>query len=177
MRAFAYALAAALCAVPAVAAAQNPVSDALRSREQANARRLTAALETFPADKFGYKPTPEQMTVAAIAVHLAEGNDELCSTVSGTAAPQRAKVGADAGKEQLMARLRETFEYCNTAFSGLTDAQLGDSVPLFGGPRKATRAFMAFITSDDWADHYSQLSNYLRLNGMVPPSARPRPNM
>lgn len=176
MRAYAYALAAALCAVPALARAQNPVSDALRARAQVNARRLPAALETFPAGKFGYKPTPEQMTVAAIAVHLAEGNDELCSTVGGTTAPQRAKVGADATKEQLMARLRETFDYCNTALAGLTDATLTDSVPFFGG-RKVTRAFALLSTVEDWADHYSQLANYLRLNGMVPPSARPRPNM
>jgi len=176
MRAFAYALAAALCAVPALAAAQNPVSDAVRAREQMNARRLTAALETIPADKFGYKPTPAQMTVAEIAVHLADGNDELCSTVGGTTAPQSAKVGADATKEQLMARLRETFEYCNTALAGLTDASLADSVPFFGG-RKVTKALALLITVDDWADHYSQLANYLRLNGMLPPSARPRPNM
>jgi hypothetical protein len=26
---------------------------------------------------------------------------------------------------------------------------------------------------DDWADHYSQLANYLRLNGILPPTARP----
>jgi hypothetical protein len=29
-----------------------------------------------------------------------------------------------------------------------------------------------FITVDDWADHYSQLANYLRLNGRVPPTAK-----
>jgi len=177
MRASAYALAAALCAVPALAAAQNPVSDAFRANEQRNVRNLTAAIEMFPADKFGYKPTPAQMTVAEIAVHLAEGNDELCSTVGGTTAPQRSKLGADATKEQLMARLRETFDYCGTALAGLTDAQLADSVLMFGGPRKATRANMLLITVGDWSDHYSQLAIYLRLNGMLPPTARPRPNM
>ncbi len=177
MRAPAYALAAALCAVPALAAAQNPVSDAFRGNEQRNAHNLPAAVDMFPADKLGYKPTPAQMTVAEIAVHLAEGNDELCSSVAGTTAPQRTKVGSDATKEQLMARLRETFEYCNTALAGLTDAKLSDSVPLFGGPRKTTRANMLVITVGDWADHYSQLANYLRLNGMLPPTARPRPGM
>jgi len=176
MRASAYALAAALCAVPALVAAQNPVSDAFRANEQRQARQLTASIEAFPADKLGYKPTPEQMTVAAIAVHLAEGNDELCSAVAGTTAPQRSKVDVTASKDQLVARLRETFEYCGTALAGLTDAQLADSVPMFGGPRKATRATMLVITVGDWADHFSQLANYLRLNGMLPPGAR-RPGM
>jgi len=30
------------------------------------------------------------------------------------------------------------------------------------------------ITVGDWADHYSQEANYLRLNGVLPPTARPR---
>jgi hypothetical protein len=76
-----------------------------------------------------------------------------------------------------MARLRETFDYCGTALAGLTDAQLSDSVPMFGGPRKATRAFMLLITAGDWTDHYSQLAVYLRLNGMLPPTAQRRPGM
>jgi len=177
MRASAYALAAVLCAVPALAAAQNPVSDAFRANEQRNARILPAAIDLFPSDKLGYKPTPAQMTVAEIAVHLAEGNDELCSTVGGTTAPQRSKVAANAPKADLMARLRETFDYCGTALAGLTDAQLSDSVPMFGGPRKATRAFMLLITAGDWTDHYSQLAVYLRLNGMLPPTAQRRPGM
>jgi uncharacterized damage-inducible protein DinB len=171
MRASAYALAAALCVLPTLAAAQNPIADATRAMEQRYARNLTGALETFPADKYGYKPTPAQMTVGQVAVHLAEGNDELCSTLGGTTAPQRSKIEPTAAKDQLMARLRETFDYCQTALTHLTDGQLSDSVPSFGG-RKATRAMMLLITIGDWADHYSQLANYLRLNGMLPPTAR-----
>jgi uncharacterized damage-inducible protein DinB len=175
MRASAYALAAALCALPAAATAQtasaNPVSDALRGMDQRYARNLTAALEAFPADKWGYKPTDAQMTVGAIAVHLAEGNDELCSTLGGTTAPQRSKVSDTDAKEALMARLRETFQYCETALAGVTDAKLGDQVPFFGG-RQTTRANMVLVTVGDWADHYSQLAIYLRLNGMLPPTAR-----
>jgi hypothetical protein len=48
---------------------------------------------------------------------------------------------------------------------------------MFGGPRKATRAFMLLITAGDWTDHYSQLAVYLRLNGMLPPTAQRRPGM
>ena len=40
------------------------------------------------------------------------------------------------------------------------------------GPRDFTRAEAMFVTVDDWADHYSQLANYLRLNGRVPPTAK-----
>jgi hypothetical protein len=172
MRASAYALAAALCVLPSLATAQNPVADALRGIEQRQATNITAALDAFPADKYGYKPTPGQMTVHEVAVHLVnEGNYMLCSRVSGTPEPQHAKVDSTSSKEAVMAALRESFEFCHSSLAGLTDAQLGDSVPGFG-PRKFTRALMLLITVGDWADHYSQLANYLRLNGMLPPTAR-----
>jgi uncharacterized damage-inducible protein DinB len=178
VKAFAYALGLALGAMPVLAAAQaapNPVADGLRGMEQRYARTLTAALEAFPADKYGYKPTEAQMTVGAIAVHLAEGNDELCANVSGTPAPQRSAVAATAPKDEVLARLRETFQFCESALARVDDSKLNDQVPFFGG-RTVTRANLILVTVGDWADHYSQLAIYLRLNGMLPPTAQRRPN-
>ena len=157
--------------LPVLAAAQNPISDSFRAGEQRYARNLVAALEMFPADKSTYKPTPAQMSVADIAVHLAEGNDMLCSSVGGQAAPQRSPVTATTQRDSLLARVRETFAFCQSALANLADAQMADSVPSFGG-RKSTRGNMLLITVGDWADHYSQLAIYLRLNGMLPPTAR-----
>ena len=175
MRASAFAV-AALCPVPALAHAQNPVSDGYRGQTERATRIITAAVEMFPADKFHYSPTPVQMSVAAVAVHLVEeGNYFLCSRVTGVAEPQRAKVDTTASKEALLTALRASFDFCKTSAANLTDAQLADSVASFG-PRKTTRANMLLITVGDWADHYSQLANYLRLNNMVPPTAR-RGNM
>ena len=174
-RAFGYALGVALCAVPALAAAQtagNPVSDAIRADAGRQAHNLTASIEEFPAAKFSYKPTAAQMTVGQIAVHLAEGNDMFCSRLGGVDAPQRSKIEPTAAKADLVARLRETFTFCDSALSKMTDAMLADSVPGFRG--KMTRAAMAVVTVGDWADHYSQLANYLRLNGMLPPTAQRR---
>ncbi len=177
MRASAYALAAALCAVPALVAAQNPVADAFRGQEERAARIIPAAIEMFPADKFSYRPTPSQMSVAQVAVHLVEeGNYLLCSRASGVAEPQRAKVDTASSKEALLAALRASFDFCRTTAAGLNDAQLADSAQGFG-PRKFTRAQYVLITVGDWEDHYSQLANYLRLNGMVPPTAQPRRGM
>lgn len=184
MKTAAFALVIALGAVPAVAAAQvgsaspaqassNPVADALRANERRMATNLVAAIDAFPADKFAYKPTAAQMTVGEIAVHLVEGNDMLCSAVGGTPAPQRPAIAATAPKEQLVARLRESFQFCETALAGVTDARMGEMVPSFGG-RQASRGSMVLVTVGDWADHYSQLANYLRLNGILPPTARGR---
>jgi uncharacterized damage-inducible protein DinB len=163
----------AALALPAVAAAQasSPLADALRSYEARSAKNLVGALDAMPADKYDYKPTPAQMSVAAIARHLAEGNDYFCSIIGGATAPKRDSLPTAASKDQLLSRLRETFAFCDTALAKLDDSGLGEELPFFGGS-KATRARIILITVGDWEDHYSQLANYLRLNGLLPPTAR-----
>lgn len=164
---------AALVLLPRVSSSQqtNPVSDAFRDYAKSSAKNLIAAADAFPADKYAYKPTPAQMSVGDIVVHLAQGNDYLCGTIGGMKAPERTKVAATDSKESLMARLRETFTFCDQALASLTDANLGEELPFFGG-RKMTRAAIMTLTTGDWADHYSQYANYLRLNGMLPPTSR-----
>ena len=162
----------------APAASANPVSDALRQMEQRYARILVAAAEAMPAEKYNYRPTPAQMSFAMIQVHLAnEGNDLLCGKVAGMTPPTRA-AAADTtlGKDALVARLKETFQFCEQAFAKLDDSQLSKPIQLFG-PNPFTMAAAMFITVGDWADHYSQEANYLRLNGITPPTAQPRRSM
>lgn len=163
----------ALALLPRASTAQqtNPVADAFRDYAKSSAKNLIAAADAFPADKYAYKPTAAQMSVGDIVVHLAQGNDYLCGTIGGMKAPDRPKIAATDSKEALMARLRETFAFCDQALASLTDAGLGEELPFFGG-RKMTRAAVITLTTGDWADHYSQYANYLRLNGLMPPTAR-----
>ena len=161
-------------AAPAHAASTSPVADALRQMQQRFGRILVAAAEAMPAEKYNYRPTPAQMSFAQIQVHLAnEGNDQLCSKTAGVPAPQRAAVDSTMTKDQLVARLRETFQFCEQAFAKLDDSKLNEPIQLFG-PNPFTRAAAILITVGDWADHYSQEANYLRLNGILPPTAQRR---
>jgi hypothetical protein len=85
----------ALCCLTATAAAQAtaaPVSDGLRSIAQRAGKNLVAAAEEMPAPKYGFKPTPAQMSVGDIVGHLAGGNDFLCSSISGIPAPKRSEL-------------------------------------------------------------------------------------
>jgi hypothetical protein len=111
------------------------------------------------------------MSFGDVIAHLAGGNDYLCSEIGGVEAPKRAEVKPSAGKEKLVSRLRETFEFCQTALAKVDDSKLDGKVPFFG-EREVTRAEAMFATAEDWADHYSQLANYLRLNGLLPPTAK-----
>jgi DinB family protein len=178
-------LALAVCALPQLAVAQGsapaapaastaPVADALRSMTQRYGRILVAAAEAMPAEKYNFRPTPAQMSFAMIQVHLAnEGNDLLCGKTAGVAVPQRTPMDTTMSKEALVTRLKETFQFCEQAFAKLDDANLSAPVQLFG-PNPVTRARAIMITVGDWADHYSQEANYLRLNGVLPPTAQPR---
>jgi uncharacterized damage-inducible protein DinB len=168
-----YAVAAALALMPGVVAAQqaNPVADAFRDNYKQESKNLIAAAEEFPADKFGYKPTPAQMSFGDIVNHLSQGNDYLCGSIGGVKAPTRTKVDHDDAKPALVARLKETFAFCDQALAPLTDANLSEELPFFGG-RKMSRAAIMTLTTGDWADHYSQSAIYMRLNGLVPPTAK-----
>ena len=170
------ALALALCCPIITAAAQDsatPVSDALRANEKRAERNLVAAAEDTPADKYGFKPTPAQLSFGEVLVHLAGGNDFLCSTISGMPAPKHAKVAATEPKQKLVDRLKESFQFCESALAKLDDSGLGAQVPFFGKD-KVSRATAVLAATEDWADHYSQLAIYMRLNGLLPPTAKRR---
>ncbi len=170
------ALAAQGTAAAAAPASKSPVADGLRGMNQRFSGILIAAAEAMPADKYNYRPTPAQMSFAQIQVHLAnEGNDVLCGKTAGVDVPVRAKVDTTATKEQLVARLKETFVFCEQAFAKMDDSKLGEPVSMFG--MNMTRAVALLITVGDWADHYSQEANYLRLNNILPPTAKPRTGM
>ncbi|MES1259994.1 MAG: DinB family protein, partial [Gemmatimonadota bacterium] len=161
----------ATLAVPAVAAAQSPVATAFRDDAKEKAKNLIAAVEEMPADKFGFKPTPASMAFGTVVTHLAQGNDFLCAAIGGVKAPTRTKVADTDSKAVLVARLKETFAFCETALASLDDSKLSEPLPMFGG-KSMSRAAVLTLTTGDWADHYSQASVYLRLNGQIPPTAK-----
>lgn len=189
---FRIALSTLALAVPftAVAAQQAPqpsapgtvITSAIHGFGMNYAGWLTTAFDSIPASKYGYRPTPQQMTVGTIAGHLESANYLLCTKFSGMAHPMTAKDSAADSvkgmwpKDTLVARLKASFDFCHKALAGVTDASLVDSMPGFGG-RKMVRARLVDIYVLDLVDHYSQIANYMRIMGMVPPSAYPRPKM
>jgi hypothetical protein len=164
----------ALCCLASRVTAQDsgmPVSDAIRSIEQRSAKNLIAAAEEMPAGKYGFAPTKAQMTFGKVIAHLSGGNDFLCSKIGGVEAPKRSEIKEGAGKDKLVSRLKETFQFCESALAKANDSELGAKVPFFG-QSEVTRAEAMFAAAEDWADHYSQLANYLRLNSLLPPTAK-----
>jgi len=54
----------------------------------------------------------------------------------------------------------------------IDDSKLADTVELYGG-KQGPRAFTVIALTNDWADHYAAAAMYLRLNGVLPPTAQP----
>lgn len=166
-------LAAAVAGAQGTAAPANPLADAVRAAVKRGERNIVGAAQEMPADKYAYKPTAEQMTFGQIVLHVAGSNELLCANIAGAARPQEAKLEATAAKDALVARLQRSFQFCNQSLGKLTDANLAETIPLYGS-FKATRAAAMVDLAADLADHYAAMAGYLRLNGLLPPTARRR---
>lgn len=160
-----------LATAAAAQTSQNPIADALRAAEERGARNLIGSAQEMPADKYGFHPTPAQMTFGQLVLHVATSNEFLCSRIGNVKASDEAKLEATSPKDQLVARLQRSFDYCKSALANVDDSKLGESVPFFGG-RSITRGAAMMDLASDWADHYSAAASYLRLNGLLPPTAR-----
>jgi hypothetical protein len=151
----------------------NPVSTTVKSQLTRFSKNMVAAAESMPAEKYGFKPTPEMNTFGHLVMHITQSNNLLCSKISGAAAPD-AKLAESDGKEKLVAGLKASFDFCSTALANVDDSKLGESMVLFGN-RPASRAAALIALSDGWNDHYGAEAIYLRLNGILPPTAQPAP--
>jgi len=166
------ACALAACSALAGAQAANPVANALRNSLKSANNKMVAAAKEMPAEKYGFKPTPES-SFGQLVLHVANSNQSMCQWVSGAAPAIKTTLTPTSPKDELVAFLQKSFDYCQQSLGSLTDADLGKDVQSFGG-RKVSQAQLILSLSDDWADHYSQQAAYLRLNKLLPPTARPR---
>ena len=164
-------IAAALAAAPAPLAGQsNPVSASVRDAAQYNAKNLVAAAQALPAAEYGFKPTPAQWSFAQVVLHVADDNRITCAAIAGKTPEAAVKLAPTDAKEKLVEALQRSLAICDSAVAGLTDAKLGDTVTYYG--QNATRASAALGLVMDWSDHYAQLAIYLRLNGVLSPTAK-----
>jgi len=151
--------------------AANPLSASVRKVFDEFSKNLIATAEIMPADKYSFRPSPENMTFGKTISHIAEVNDAVCGMLFTPAAPKPEKASETDSKEKLIAGLKASMDYCGQAFSKLTDANMAEMIPFFGG-RQITRIGMALAVTNDLVDHYAGLSMHLRINGLLPPTAQ-----
>src|SRR5882757_2831086 len=153
----------------------NPVTASFRNRISALHRNIAQAFDSIPESKFSYKPTPAQLTFGFIAQHVASDSYLFCNNFGAMKATLPAKdtetpdsVKAKWPKDTLVAKLKASFTFCQSALGQLHDSTIAEPVTLtFGGRTQNTsRINMVLGHALDLADHYSQIANYMRLNNM-----------
>jgi hypothetical protein len=168
----------------ASATAPGPITLVLGSSAGQYVRWLTAAFESIPASRYPFKPTPVQRSVGDVAQHLENANYQLCAKFGDLPYVRSPKdsladtVKSKWPKDTLVARLKNSFAFCQRAFATLTDSKLTDELPpIVGGAAGQTFPRVRFVVLflNDLVDHWSQVAGYMREMGMVPPSALPRP--
>jgi len=95
------------------------------------ARILVAAAEAMPADKYNYRPHRAD-ELRRDPVHLINEATISLRQSRGHGTATRTAIDSTAGKDALVARLKESFAFCETAFAKLDDSNLSAPIQLFG---------------------------------------------
>jgi len=164
-------LAGAASAQQGAAPVANPVSSTVKGQMPRFAKNMVAAADAMPAEKYAFKPTPEMNTYGHLVLHILQTNYFLCAKISGATAPEANVTDSDP-KDKLVAGLKASFDFCATALANVDDSKLGEPTTLFGN-RPSSRAGALIVLSDEWFDHYGTQAVYLRLSGILPPTAQP----
>jgi uncharacterized damage-inducible protein DinB len=143
------------------------------------------AADAMPADKYDFAPTNGNFkgvrTFAQQVKHVAASNDRFFGEILGhpPAATDRfeGENGPDSikTKAQIMQYLRDSFDEGHKAIATITDENAFKPLSKPPFPFLNTPAAIAIFACVHVNDHYGQMVEYLRDNGLVPPASRNRP--
>ena len=172
---------------PPPASAQPPtITSVLQTQLSVVEFEIVATAQAMPEDKYSFAPTNGNFkgvrTFAQQVKHIATANNRLFDAITGQAPPTAPDEGLTSNgpdaiqtKDQIMQYLRDSFAHGHKAIATI-DADnaltpLKDSPAFF----LQTRMSFASFACVHAMDHYGQMVEYLRMNGIVPPMSAPRP--
>jgi hypothetical protein len=146
--------------------AQNLTTAAIQRYFNPVRANIEAAADQMPADKYGYKLTPGQMSFAEWLLHSADRNFTDCATLKGETAPMTsAQVNAMKGKDAVAKTVKDSFAYCASALQALDDKKVTSTSEL-------SYSFLHTIVHNN--EIYGNLVGYLRTSEIIPPSTARR---
>ena len=148
-------------------------------------REFVGAAEAMPEDKYGFTPTSLNIqgsdykgvrTFAEEVKHVAATNLLLWSAVTGDkpAYDLSKDNGPDSitTKADILKFLKDSFDLGHKAAKSLTAENSTTTVKTFFGD--TPKVFATSFAVAHGFDHYGQMVEYLRMNGIVPPASRPQ---
>jgi uncharacterized damage-inducible protein DinB len=162
-------------------AAAPMVPDVLNSYVGNAEHEFVSAAEAMPEDKYSFAPTNGEFkgvrTFAEEVKHVGAVNylfgavilqEKSPVDVNHEKGPDSVKTKAD-----ILKYLNDSFAYLHRALGTVTQANLVDPIKNPFGEGTSTRLQIALLAAGHPWDHYGQMVEYLRMNGMVPPASRP----
>ena len=143
-------------------------------------REFVSTAEAMPEDKYGFTPTNGEFkgvrTFGGQIKHVAAVNYELGAAILEEKPP--AEVNDEAGpanvtaKADILKYLKDSFAYVHKAVATINEKNLVENVKSPFGEGSVTRLGLATSIGGHGFDHYGQMVEYLRMNGIVPPASR-----
>ena len=164
-------LACATLALPLTLSAQAPSGPAAEVQGSYNRLKpnILKAADKMPEADFQYKPTPEIRTYARIVNHITEAQFHTCTTLNGGKFDPKSVPSDTADKATVIAGLKASFDECDKAYGALTDGSVMEVLAM--GQNKRSRIGLAWGNISHDNEQYAELSTYLRLKNLVPPTA------
>lgn len=135
---------------------------------------VISAAEAMPGDKYDFVPTAGKFdgvrSFGAEVQHIAEANYMFFSGFGLSGAPDDAHLKSLKSKDELVQALKDSFDFAQKGVDTMTAQNAFMTVS--GGPMKMTRAGFATVCLSHSMDHYGQMVEYLRMNGIVPPASQ-----
>jgi uncharacterized damage-inducible protein DinB len=144
---------------------------------------ITATADAMPADKYGFAPTDGEFkgvrSFGQMVKHLSATNHILAAAALGEGQPRDAgdEVGPESvrTKAEILDYLKQSFAHLERAVDAIGEKRAtvrsSPISPLKGA--EATRLGLVMESLIHTFDHYGQMVEYLRMNGVVPPASRP----
>lgn len=135
-------------------------------------RDLEEGAASMPASEFAFKPTPEVRSFGQLVGHVINANFFFCAQAKGERPPSSTNFEQTTDKDALVKGLREALAYCDSVYSGTTDASFMQLVKLAGpgAGKEATRGSLLVFNTTHNNEHYGNMVVYMRLKDHVPPS-------
>ena len=135
-----------------------------------------AVAEAMPAEDYGFKPKPEELSFGQLMVHIATQNSQSCADATGTKPPPSmppydAEPVPVMDKQNAIKLLTISYDTCARALEAVPSEQWNKEVYKFQGqPVLANEAL--WYTFTHTAHHRAQAEVYLRLKKITPPKWR-----
>lgn len=145
--------------------ASNPMTTTISIFRRNMQDKITKSAEMMPESKYSYRPTKDVRSFGEILNHVADISYILCSNVKHEVPPDTTST-VKGSKAEIIVYLKESFKYCDAAYSGFADSHLNDPADFWG--YKTNKMFILTQLANHDALHYGNLVTYLRINGLVP---------